>query len=284
MARILDGKKVAATLDARLSIEAERLKNRGVRPVLAILRIGERFEDVAYERSAAKRAEKLGIGILRRAFAPESSEALLLSAVRELNADERVHGVLIFRPFPVRANEAAVCAALSPAKDVDGITAGSMAGVYAGTASGFPPCTPAACAEILDHYGIETRGKRVVVVGRSLVVGRPAALLLLGRDATVTLCHTKTRDLARVCREAEILIVAAGKAGAVGAECCSAGQIVLDVGMHAGPDGKMCGDVDFAACEPLAEAITPTPGGVGAVTTSILMKHVILAAGGFSER
>jgi methylenetetrahydrofolate dehydrogenase (NADP+)/methenyltetrahydrofolate cyclohydrolase len=274
----LDGKAVAAALDARLASETERLKSKGVRPTLAILRIGERGDDVAYERGALKRAETLGVAIRRRVFETDVSRAEFLSAVRACDADESVHGALIFRPLPAHVDETAVRAALSPEKDVDGITDFSMAGVYAGTALGFPPCTAAACLEILGHYGVQTTGKRAVVVGRSLVVGRPVAMLLLERHATVTLCHTKTRDLARVCREAEILIVAAGVAGAIGAECCAAGQIVLDVGIHAGPNGEMCGDVDFAACAPIVEAITPTPGGVGAVTTSVLMKHTIAAA------
>jgi methylenetetrahydrofolate dehydrogenase (NADP+)/methenyltetrahydrofolate cyclohydrolase len=158
------------------------------------------------------------------------------------------------------------------------MTAGSLAQVFSGQGAGFPPCTAQACLEILDHYGVSLRGKRVAVVGRSLVVGRPVSMLLQRRDATVTMCHTKTADLPETCRQAEILVAAAGKMGMVDERYVSPGQVVIDVGIHVGEDGKLCGDVDFADAEPVVEAITPVPGGVGAVTTAVLCKHVVEAA------
>ena len=168
--------------------------------------------------------------------------------------------------------------ALDPAKDVDCMTDGSMAGVFTGKPLGFPPCTPQACMEILDHYGIDCTGKKAVVIGRSLVVGKPAAMMLIKKNATVTVCHTRTVDMPSVTREADIIIVAAGRAGVVGADYVRPGQIVIDVGINVNEEGKLCGDVDYAALEPVVEAITPVPGGVGSVTTSVLVGHVVEAA------
>ena len=169
-------------------------------------------------------------------------------------------------------------AALDPKKDMDGITDGSMTAVYAGTKGGYPPCTAAACVALLKHYNIPIKGKRVVVIGRSLVIGKPVSLLLLAEHATVTICHSRSENLPEICREADILVVAAGKAGMVGAESVRAGQVVLDVGIHVGADGNLCGDTRFAEVEPVVEAITPVPGGVGTVTSTILASHVVEAA------
>ena len=201
-----------------------------------------------------------------------------MAAIDRVNNDDRIHGVLIFRPLPKHLDDEAVRRALKPEKDIDGITDGSLVGVFAGTKQGFPPCTPQACMEILDHYGIDPKGKRAVVIGRSLVVGKPAAMMLLGKHATVTVCHTRTVDMPAVCREAEILIVAAGRAGVVGKEYFAPGQIVIDVGINVNAEGKLCGDVNFEEAEPVVEAITPVPGGVGTVTTSVLVGHVVEAA------
>ncbi len=168
--------------------------------------------------------------------------------------------------------------ALDPAKDVDCMTDGSMSGVFTGKPIGFPPCTPQACMEILDHYGIDCTGKKAVVIGRSLVVGKPAAMMLIKKNATVTVCHTKTVDMPSVAREADIIIVAAGRAGVVGAEYVKPGQTVIDVGINVNAEGKLCGDVDYAAVKLIVDAITPVPGGVGSVTTSVLVSHVVDAA------
>ena len=201
----------------------------------------------------------------------------LLDCVRALNEDGSVHGVLILRPLPPHIDDRAVCRALAPEKDVDGITEYSMAGLYSCKKVGFAPCTAEACIDMLDHYGVELAGKRAVVVGRSFVVGKPVAMMLLERDATVTVCHTKTKNLAALCREAEILVVAIGHGKMIGREYLSPGQVIVDIGINFDENGKMCGDVDYEAASETAKAVTPVPGGIGKVTTAVLAKHVVEA-------
>ena len=278
MAELWKGAPAAAALTEQLIPRAQALRERGIVPTLAIIRVGERPEDLSYERGAMKRCEKVGIAVRQFLLTAVSSQADLMDVIEEVNRDQSIHGCLLFRPLPRHMDEQAACAALDPAKDVDGITPGSLAAVFAGSGAGYPPCTAQACLELLDHYGYELKGKRAVVVGRSLVIGKPASMLLLGRHATVTICHTRTADLPAECRRADVLIAAAGKAGVVGASCLSPGQVVIDVGINAGEDGSLVGDVDFAVAEPVVKAITPVPGGVGAVTTSVLARHVIEAA------
>lgn len=278
MAEIWKGAPVAAALTERLIPRAQALAEKGVTPTLAIVRVGERPEDLSYERGALKRCEKVGIAVRQYLLTSEATQTDLMEVIEEINRDDSIHGCLMFRPLPKHMDEQAACAALSPAKDVDGITAGSLAAVFSGSGAGYPPCTAQACLEILDHYGYELKGKRAVVVGRSLVIGKPVSMLLLGRHATVTICHTRTADLAAECRRAEVLVAAAGKAGAVSAQCLAPGQVVLDVGINVDENGNLVGDVDFAAAETTVDAITPVPGGVGAVTTSVLARHVIEAA------
>ena len=278
MAQLWKGAPVAAALTEVLSQRAQTLVAKGITPTLAIVRVGERPEDLSYERGALKRCEKVGIAVRQYLLTAASSQTDLMEVIEEINRDDSIHGCLLFRPLPKHMDEAAICAALSPAKDVDGITAGSLAAVFSGSGAGYPPCTAQACLEILDHYGYELKGKRAVVVGRSLVIGKPVSMLLLGRHATVTICHTRTADLPAECRRADLLVAAAGKAGAVSAQCLASGQVVLDVGINVDEDGNLVGDVDFAAAENTVEAITPVPGGVGAVTTSVLARHVIEAA------
>lgn len=277
MAELLKGAPVAEAINERSAELLNRLKARGITPTLAMLRVGEREDDIAYENGAAKRCEKVGVQV-RRVTLPENvSQNELEEEIRRLNEDTDVHGVLMFMPLPKQLDSAAARRILSPAKDVDGITDGSLAGVFTGRGEGFAPCTAQACIEILDHYGIDCKGKRAVVIGRSLVVGKPVSMLLLAKNATVTLCHTRTVDLPHEAQNAEILIAAAGKAGTVRAEHLRDGQIVIDVGINF-IDGKMCGDVDFAAAEQLSLSLTPVPGGVGTVTTSVLVSHVVEAA------
>ena len=278
MAQLWKGAPVAAALTEELSQRAQALVAKGITPTLAIVRVGERPEDLSYERGALKRCEKVGIAVRQYLLTAASSQTDLMEVIEEINRDDSIHGCLLFRPLPKHMDEAAICAALSPAKDVDGITAGSLAAVFSGSGAGYPPCTAQACLEILDHYGYELKGKRAVVVGRSLVIGKPVSMLLLGRHATVTICHTRTADLPAECRRADLLVAAAGKAGAVSAQCLAPGQVVLDVGINVDENGNLVGDVDFAAAENTVEAITPVPGGVGAVTTSVLARHVIEAA------
>ena len=278
MARQLLGKEVTAALNERIKGDVEKLKAKGVIPMLGIVRVGERPDDLSYERGAVKRCETLGVSYEKFLLPENVSQDELMETIRTVNKREDIHGVLIFRPLPGHLDEKEVIRALDPEKDVDGITDGSMVGVFTSTAQGFPPCTPQACMEILDHYGIDCTGKKAVVIGRSLVVGKPAAMMLLKKNATVTICHTRTKDMPSVVKEADIVIVAAGRAGVVDDTYLSPGQIVIDVGINVNEEGKLCGDVDYEKAEPVVEAITPVPGGVGSVTTSVLIGHVVEAA------
>ncbi len=278
MAQLLKGAEVTAALNERLKGEVESLKAKGVQPTLGIVRVGERPDDLSYERGATKRCDTIGVAVQKFVLPEDASQQELLALIDRLNKDASIHGVLIFRPLPKQFDDEAVRAALAPEKDIDGITDGSLVGVFTGTEQGFPPCTPQACMEILDHYGINCTGKKAVVIGRSLVVGKPAVMMLIKKNATVTVCHTKTSDMPAVCREADILIVAAGRAGVVGRDYVREGQIVIDVGINTNAEGKLCGDAIFDEIEPIVGAITPVPGGVGTVTTSVLVGHVVTAA------
>lgn len=278
MAKLLSGKEVVQTMNESLTKRAADLREQGIIPCLAIVRVGERGDDIAYENGAEKRCEKVGVTVRKFMLAQDAAQEDLLRVIEAVNSDDRIHGCLLFRPLPKQFDDEAIRNALLPEKDVDGITDGSLAGVYAGTKQGFPPCTPAACMEILDYYEIETAGKRATIIGRSLVVGKPATMMLIQKNATVTVCHTKTVDMPAECRKAEILIVAAGRAGIVGKEYFSAGQTVIDVGINVDGNGNLCGDVNFVEADAIVGGITPVPGGVGTVTTSVLVKHVIEAA------
>lgn len=278
MAELFKGAPVSAALSERIRADVQALGARGVMPRLAIVRAGASPDDLAYERGASKRAAALGVETETVALPLDVTQERLLDELARLNAAPEVHGILLLRPLPAHIDETAACNAILPDKDVDGVTNASLAAVFTGAPHGFAPCTAAACIALLDHYGVELAGKRAVVVGRSLVVGRPLAMLLLHRNATVTLCHTRTRDLAAVCREADILVAAAGREGVVGAAHVSAGQVVLDVGIHVREDGTLCGDVAFDEVEPVVAAVTPVPGGVGSVTTAVLLRHVAQAA------
>lgn len=278
MAQIWKGAPVAAALNEKTKEQALTLREKGVIPTLAIIRVGERPDDIAYETGACKRAAAVGVAVLQLILPANASEQELEQTIYMVNDDPNIHGVLLLRPLPKTMNEERLVGLLAPEKDVDGITDGSLCGVFTGKKIGYAPCTAQACMEILDYYGVDCTGKRATVVGRSLVVGRPAAMLLMEKNATVTICHTRTKDLPQQMREAEILIAAAGRRGMFGADCFKEGQMVLDVGIHFNEEGKMCGDVRTAEVEPIVEAITPVPGGVGAVTTAVLMNHVVQAA------
>jgi len=285
MAELLKGADVVAALGEKMKADIEDLKNRGVVPTLGILRVGERPDDISYEKGAMKRCETVGVAVKSLVLPGDVSQDKLMKEVEALNIDAGVHGILIFRPLPKHLDEEAVCAALKPEKDVDGITEGSLAGVFTGSGKGFAPCTAQACLEILDHYKIDCKGKRAVVIGRSLVVGKPAAIMLMGKHATVTVCHTRTVDMPAIARGAEILIVAAGKMESLTKEYFSPGQVVIDVGINWNEEkGKLCGDVKFDDAEPIVASITPVPGGVGTVTTSVLVSHVVEAAKRANEK
>ena len=278
MAELWKGAPAAAALTEELKTRTENLKAKGVQPCLAILRIGENPSDISYETGAMKRCAKIGIEVKQFILPADYKEEELFAAVEEINSNDAIHGCLFFRPLKNKAHEDWICANLKPAKDMDCATSGSLATVFAGKGDGYGPCTAEAVMQILKHYGAELTGAKVTVIGRSLVIGKPVSMMLQKANATVTMCHTRTRDLAGTCAGADILVAAAGKAKMAGADFVNENTIVIDVGINTDEDGNLCGDVDFAAAEPKCRAITPVPGGVGAVTTAILASHVIDAA------
>ena len=288
MAQLLLGKAVADAINTDLKRRTAALRENGTVPTLAIVRLGADPADESYLRGARKRAEEVGVEVRLHQMPEDTQLSQLLEIIDTLNADDAVHGVLLLRPLPaaLREHTNTICNRLSPCKDVDGMTAASAAGVFTGAAGmGYPPCTAAACMEILDYYGIDCRGKSAVVIGRSQVVGKPAAMLLLGRDATVTVCHTKTPNTAALCRQADIILTAAGVLNSLTGEFVRPGQVVIDVAINWDANkvtpsgtGGIAGDACFAEVERIVAAITPVPGGVGSVTTSVLMKHVVEAA------
>ena len=287
MAKQLLGKEVNEALVAALQARTAALQAKGITPTLGIIRLGENPSDLSYEKGATKRAEEVGVAVKNYILPETATKEEVLKVIDEVNADSTVHGVLMFRPLPkhLKADQDEICNRLAPCKDVDSMTHMSNAGVFEGQDLGYAPCTPAACMEILDHYGIDCKGKNAVVIGRSLVVGKPAAMMLMGKNATVTVCHTKTVNTAEICKGADIIISAAGVLGSLTRDFVREGQIVIDVSMNWNPEkitskgkGGMSGDCVFDEVEPIVGAITPVPGGVGAVTTSVLMKHVVEAA------
>lgn len=285
MAKQLLGKEVTAAMNEKLQAKVAELKEKGVTPKLGIIRCGENPSDLSYEKGAMSRAALIGVEVERFLLPEDVTKEALIAQIEALNADASIHGVLLFRPLPkhLKDVQSEICNHLRPEKDIDCMTDLSNAGVFMGKQLGFAPCTPQACMEILDYYGIDCKGKTAVVIGRSLVVGRPAAMMLMQRNATVTICHTKTVDTASIARQADILVTSAGVLNSLTADYVRPGQIVIDVSINWDPtkkDGKggIAGDADFAAVEPIVEAITPVPGGVGAVTTSVLIGHVVEAA------
>ena len=279
MAELLKGKAVADALVEKLHVRVDALKERGVQPGLAIVRVGVREDDLSYERAAERRMQSVGIDVQKFSLPADCSQEDLLQVIGEVNDGPTIHGCLMLRPLPRHLDEVAACEALDPAKDVDGITQSSIYGVFANQQMGFSPCTADACVRLLDHYGYGLEGARVTVVGRSLVIGKPVAMMLQARNATVTMCHTRTRDLPAECRRAEVLVVAAGHRGTVGADAVAPGQVVVDVGVNWDAETeRLVGDVKFDEVEPIVSAITPVPGGVGSVTTAVLASHVVEAA------
>lgn len=280
MSELLRGAPVADAMTEETAARAAALRARGVVPGLAIVRVGERPDDLSYERAALRRCERAGVSARLVTLPADCSQDELLAAIADVNADPAVHGCLMFRPLPPALDEDAACAALAPEKDVDGITAGSLYGVFAGRPVGYAPCTAEAVVALLEHYDVPLDGAEVTVVGRSLVIGKPVAQLLLARGATVTTCHTRTRDLAACCRRADVVVAAAGHARTVGAACAREGQVVVDVGVNWDEEAqRLVGDVDLDAVS-AAAAVTPVPGGVGSVTTAVLVRHVVEAAEG----
>lgn len=277
-AHILGSKPVVEAMARDLRPRVELLRGRGIVPTLAIVRVGNKPDDISYERTAIKRAESLDMMVRVFEFPEDVSYETVSYAIRKINEDHQIHGCLMFRPLPEFLDEKELCDLLVSHKDVDGVSTAALAGVFTDDPDALPPSTAQACIKMLDHYQIELEGKHVVVVGRSLVIGKPVSMMLLRRNASVTICHSKTRDLANIMSGADIVICATGRPRAFGADCFSPGQVVLDVGINFDSAGHLCGDVDFDAVEPLVGAITPVPGGIGSVTTSCTMEHTIMAA------
>lgn len=275
MAELLKGAPVAQSICEDLINRTETLFKREIIPQLAILRVGQRPDDLAYEKSAIKTCHKVGVRVMSLALPEDAGSDMIMEAINGINNDPEIHGCLMLRPLPDKDAERLACENLLASKDVDCMGDMALSNIFTGQGEGYPPCTAEACIAILKHYGYELTGKKVTVVGRSLVIGKPVAMMLLNENATVSIAHTRTKDLGALCRDAEIIIACAGKAGMIGESFVSPGQIIIDVGINVNSEGKLCGDVDFDAVEPVVSAITPVPGGVGAVTTAILAAHVV---------
>ena len=278
MAVLLTGKEVSNAVKERVAEGVKTLAQSGITPTLAILRVGERPDDLSYERSAIKVAATLGIEVRSIVLPADATQEQIEAAIDGINDDASIHGCLLFRPLPKGIDETALCNRLDARKDMDGIGLSSLAGIFAGTGQGYAPCTAQACIEICDYYNVPVQGKRVVVIGRSLVIGKPVSMLFLQRNATVTICHSRSENLAEITREADVVVCATGRAKAYDARYFSAGQTVIDVGINVDDQGNLCGDVDFDSVEPIVATITPVPRGVGSVTTALLMEHVVKAA------
>ena len=276
-AKIIDGKALAATLRASVRQDVARLAARGVRPCLAVILVGNNPASRLYVRNKARASEETGALSELHELAENTSETALLERIAALNADRRVHGILVQLPLPVQIRAERVLEAISPAKDVDGFHPLNLGALVAGR-PGFVPCTPAGVMTMLEREGVALAGRHAVVLGRSNIVGKPMALLLLRRDATVTICHSKTRDLSAITRQADVLIAAIGRAKFVTAEMIKPGACVIDVGINRLADGSLAGDVDFAAAKEVAGLITPVPGGVGPMTVAMLIANTVRAA------
>lgn len=271
----LRGKKVSDGIKEYVSKELETLS---FVPKLAIVRVGENPDDMSYERSATKKLKSFGLDVASYVFPQDISDEDFKKAFKDINEDDEVTGILLLRPLPRTINEKDIENMIDPKKDLDGISPINIAKVFAGDTTGFSPCTAEAVIEVLKAYDIELTGKRVTVVGRSMIVGKPVSMLLLKENATVTMTHTRTVDLKKTCSDAEIVIAAAGRAKMLNSDYCGQDAVMIDVGINVDENGKLCGDVDYATLDGKASAATPVPGGVGTITTAVLAKHLIQAA------
>lgn len=280
MAKRLSGVPVSEDLCRRIARGVALLREREVTPTLGIVRVGARPADMSYERGATRRAQSLGVAVSRTLLPEDVSARELAGVLEEINGNRHIHGCLLFRPLPPHLNVPDVLGVLAPEKDIDAMTGASMGGLVFQGMAGFPPCTATACLELLRYYNVALKGKNVVIVGTGVTVGMPTAILLMNQGATVSACNIYTDPvrLRELCQGADIIISAAGKAGLIGRAHVHPGQVVVDVGVSPGADGKLRGDVDFAAVEPIVDAITPVPGGVGAVTSTVLSAHTVEAA------
>lgn len=273
------GKPVADAIVESLKPEVAALKEKGKVPTLAVIRVGAREDDLAYERGLTKRFESAECAVKKIELPEDVTQAMLDAAVASADADPAIDGILMFRPLPKSLTDKNVLDTISAVKDVDGMGKANMADIFSGAGEGHAPCTAQAVIEMLKFHGIDIKGKKVTVVGRSLVIGKPVSMLLLKENATVKVCHTKTEDLKAECQWADIVVACAGKAKMLNADYFRAEQTVIDVGMNVDEEGKLCGDVDFASVSEIVDAITPVPRGVGSVTTSVLLRAVVQNAG-----
>ena len=271
----LRGKKVSDGIKEYVSKELETLS---FVPKLAIVRVGENPDDMSYERSATKKLKSFGLDVASYVFPQDISDEAFKKAFKDINEDDEVTGILLLRPLPRTINEKDIENMIDPKKDLDGLSPINIAKVFAGDTTGFSPCTAEAVIEVLKAYDIELTGKRVTVVGRSMVVGKPVSMLLLKENATVTMTHTRTVDLKKTCSDAEIVVAAAGRAKMLNSDYCGQDAVMIDVGINVDDNGKLCGDVDYSTLDGKASAATPVPGGVGTITTAVLAKHLIQAA------
>ncbi len=273
---ILKGLPVAKAINAQLIEEVKSLD--GALPHLAIVRVGERPDDLSYERGALKKMETVGFLTTTYTFPADIDNDSFQKEFDKINENPEIDGILLLRPLPKHIDEKAIEERICPRKDLDGISPMNLAKVFAGDDTGYAPCTAEAVIEMLDFAGIDLTGKRVTVVGRSLVIGKPVTMLLMKKNATVTVCHTRTKDMQATCKQAEIIVAAAGVAKMLTGDYVSEGAVVIDVGINVDAEGNLCGDVDFDNVSELTSIITPVPGGVGSVTTSVLAKHLLKAA------
>lgn len=277
MGEIIKGKPVADAITIEVKNYVEQIKQKGITPKLKIVRVGDREDDKAYERAALKRMETCGIAHEVMTLPIDISQEDFITKLKTVNDDDTVHGILLFRPLPKQINEKVVKYIIKPEKDIDCFNPINVAKVMEGDDTGFPPCTSSAAMEILKYYNIQLKGKLAVVIGRSMVVGKPLSMLLLKEDATVTICHSKTEDIQEVTSKADILIAAVGKANMVTEDFIKNGAAVIDVGINVDGEGNICGDVNTDNCLEKSGVITPVPAGVGSVTTAVLAKHVVKA-------
>lgn len=275
---LLKGKPVADRICEDIAKRVQNLNKKSVIPTLAIVRVGNKPDDIYYERSAIKRMDGVGIKVKSLVFDNDIYQQELEKHVHDLSNNASINGILILMPLPKHLSEKDIKACICPTKDIDGLTDKSMLGLYDGTNTGFEPCTPGAVMELLEYNNIDLYGKNVVILGRSLVVGKPLSMLMLNKNATVTICHSKTKNIKELCRQADILVAAVGKAKMVTDEYVSKNTIVIDVGINQDENGNMCGDVDFESVSKVVHSITPVPGGIGSITTAVLAKHVVISA------
>ncbi len=276
-ANVIKGIEVVKAMKQDCAARVHKLKDEGRTPCMAIVRIGAREDDLAYERTAVKRCESMEIDCKVFEFPQDISSDEFMESFAQINNDSAIHGIMIFRPFPKQIDEKKVVEVMKPDKDIDGMTDENLVKIFKGDETGFAPCTAEAVIKILDFADIDLTGKNVALVGRSLVVGKPLLMMLIKRNATVTICHTRTKNISSICKNADIVIAAAGQAKMVTAEFVGDEAIVIDVGINVDEMGQLYGDVDFENVSAIADIITPVPGGVGTVTTALLAEHVIRA-------